>query len=236
MLYVDIDRIERAQTRLFSYNRPNLFSFRDRDHGDRSGAPLRAWVEGALREVDVELNGGEIRLLTFPRMLGYVFNPLSIFLGFNSAGALKGVIYEVNNTFGETHAYVFAVNDNALTHRHSAAKRFHVSPFKDVHGEYHFEIAAPEEMLSVTIDNVCDGKLEHRATLSGKRVTMTDWRLLRVLFELPFMTLGVIAAIHWQAIKIWAAGIRYRPKPSPPEARFTVGQPTRVVSSSTKVS
>lgn len=236
MLYLDVDRVADAQTRLFSHNRPNIFSFRDNDHGDGSGAPLRAWAESALREAGVDLNGGEIRLLTFPRMLGYVFNPLSIFFGFNRAGALKGVIYEVRNTFGEKHSYVFAVNDNALPHRHAAPKRFHVSPFMDVHGEYRFAIAPPEELLSLTIDNVAGGALEHRATLAGKRVALSDWRLLRVLFGLPFMTLGVSAAIHWQAVKIWAAGIGYRAKPAAPEAPLTIGGGVNTVLSSTKIS
>jgi DUF1365 family protein len=215
-LFVDIDRVAAAQTRLFSYNRTNLFSFMDKDHGDRSGAPLRAWCERTFARAGVDLDGGEIRLLALPRVLGFVFNPLSVFFGYDRAGALVGIIYEVNNTFGETHSYAFAVDDRQGQQRHVAQKRFHVSPFFDVRGRYEFVLPAPGETLALTIENWTGETLEHRASLTGARAPLDDRRLLRAFFALPFMTIGVVAAIHWQALKIWAAGIAYRPKPKAP--------------------
>src|SRR5262249_55068057 len=158
-----------AQTRLFSYNRFNLFSFVDKDHGDRSGAPLRAWCEGAFATAGVDLGGGEIRLLALPRMLGFVFNPLSIFFGYDRAGAMRGIIYEVNNTFGETHSYAFAIEARQTQKRHAAQKRFHVSPFFDMQGRYEFILPAPGETLKLTIENWAGETLEHRASLTGRR-------------------------------------------------------------------
>jgi uncharacterized protein len=220
-LLLDIDRVGEVQTRLFSYNRANLFSFHDRDHGDRSGAPLRPWAERMFHEAGVEVTGA-IRLLAFPRILGFVFNPLSIFFGFDKADQLQGVIYEVNNTFGETHSYVFGVDEAEGLHRHEAAKRFHVSPFLDVHGAYKFSVSCPGDRFSLVVDNVAGGGIEHRATLIARKVALTDGRLLRVFLTLPLMTIGVVAAIHWQALKIWLAGIAYRPKPAPPALPLTI--------------
>jgi uncharacterized protein len=221
-LYLDVDHIADAARGilLLSHNRFNLFSFRDKDHGDRSGAGLRPWAEAAFASAGLDMEGGAIRLLCFPRILGYAFKPLSVFFGFGPDGALRGIIYEVNNTFGETHSYVAPANAGARL-RHVAAKAFHVSPFLDVRGDYHFLVGAPEEAMSLTVRNVVDGESEHIATLTGKRVAVTDWRLLAVFASLPFMTLKVIAAIHWQALFIWARGARYRPKPPPPAQAFS---------------
>jgi hypothetical protein len=233
-LYLDIDRIADAQTRLFSYNRPNLFSFFDRDHGDRSGAGLRLWCERTFAEAGVLLEGGPIRLLTFPRMFGHVFNPLSIFFGFDGVGALKGVIYEVNNTFGETHSYAFAISEAHPLMGHDAAKRFHVSPFLDVEGCYRFALQPPGERVGLSVENWAGDALTHRATLAGRRAPLTDAALLRVLAALPFMTLGVVAAIHWQALRIWRAGVGYRPKPSPPAERVSFAGPAQPLSHTPK--
>lgn len=229
-LFIDVDRAAEARTRLFSYNRFNLFSFMDKDHGDRSGAPLRAWCEQTFAKAGVDPRGGEIRLLALPRVLGFVFNPLSVFFGYDRAGALRGIIYEVNNTFGETHSYVFAVDQELSI----AEKRFHVSPFLDVRGHYEFQLPAPDETLALTIENWTDDTLEHRATLMGRRAPLTDRRLLQAFFALPFMTLGVVAAIHWQALKIWLSRVAYRPKPEPPIDPFSAyplaGEPERPIS------
>lgn len=220
-LFLDVDRIEAtaANLRFLSHNRRGLFAFYDRDHGDRSGASLRAWAEGALTSAGVDLEGGEIRLLTFPRVLGYVFNPISVFFGYGPEGALRGVVYEVNNTFGETHAYAAAIDGNA---DHTAKKRLHVSPFMDVEGRYVFRVRAPDESFALAIENVVAGRRVHLATLTGKRVALTDAALLAAFLRLPLMTLQVTAGIHWQALQLWLRGARYRRKPAPPRAAVSI--------------
>jgi DUF1365 family protein len=223
-LFLDIDRIAEASAgaRLFSYNRPNLFSFYDRDHGDGSGAPLRDWATNAFQEARVDLEGGKIMLLALPRMLGFVFNPISVFFGYGPDGALRGVLYEVRNTFGETHVYAAPANDGAS--RQDAKKAFHVSPFFAVRGKYAFSLLTPDERLLLTVQNIVDGQVEHSASLAGVRVPLSDGRLLATFLGLPLMTAGVVAAIHWQALRLWLRGARYHKKPPPPAQPLTQGR------------
>jgi len=219
-LLLDVDRVAETARglRLLTYNRPGLFAFYDRDHGDRTGAPLRAWAEAALAGAGVDLGGGAIRLLTFPRVLGYVFNPLSIFFGYDPDGRLRGVVYEVNNTFGETHAYAAAIEDG----EHTAKKQLHVSPFLDVTGRYVFRIRPPDERFALAIENVVAGRRVHLATLTGARVALTDRALLAAFARLPLMTAQVTAGIHFQALQLWLRGVRYRNKPAPPRAAVSI--------------
>lgn len=220
-LFLDIDHVDAASaaSRLLSYNRPNLFSFYDRDHGDYSGEPLRAWAESVFREGGIEIGGGRIMLLALPRVLGFVFNPLSVFFGYDPDGRLRGVLYAVRNTFGEAHVYVAPARDGGSSQ--TASKAFYVSPFLAVHGDYSFALHAPGDRLSLTVKNIVEGRVEHLASLTGVRTSITDWRLLAVFFGLPLMTLGVVAAIHWQALKLWVAGARYRRKPPAPDAALS---------------
>ncbi len=225
-LYLDVDRIADAAKalRLFAYNRPGVFSFYDKDHGDRTGAPLRVWAERMFREAGVELGGGRIGLLTFPRVLGYVFNPISLFIGHDCEGRARGVIYEVNNTFGETHAYVAPLQDGPVN-AHAARKNLHVSPFFDVAGQYRFRLKPPEQDFHLAVENEVEGRIAHSATLGGARAALTDGRLLRTLVTYPFMTLQVIAAIHWHALFLWLRGAGYRAKPHAPVEPATIGDP-----------
>jgi DUF1365 family protein len=219
-IFVDIDRVGEAARGLkfFTYNRPGLFSFYDRDHGERSDRPLREWAERTFARAGIQLDGGAIRLLTFPRVLNYVFNPLSVYFGYGPEGELRGVIYEVNNTFGETHAYVAPAISAGGPTRHRAEKLFHVSPFFDVRGCYAFEVVPPGPHFRLSIENIADGERQHLATLAGERRPLRDAALISAFLSLPFMTLGVIAAIHWQALRLWLKGARYRSKPPPPAA------------------
>ncbi|MGE0828329.1 MAG: DUF1365 domain-containing protein [Hyphomonadaceae bacterium] len=223
-LWLDIDTL--AQTlrplRMIRYNRFGLFSFHDADHGDRSGAPLRPWAESMFARAGISLDGGAISLLTFPRILGYVFNPISVFVGYGPNGAPRGVIYEVNNTFGETHAYVAALAGEA-PFAHAAKKMLHVSPFYDVRGDYRFAFSPPEEAFALRVENVVAGQCEHVAIAAGAHARLTDAALLRAFFTVPLMTLGVAAAIHWQALGLWLRGARYRRKPAPPKSPATTG-------------
>lgn len=225
-ILIDVDAPEAAARGLWAFkvNGWGLFSYYDRDHGARTGARLRDWAEGLWREAGVDLAGGPIRLLTFPRMLGFVFNPISVFFGYGPDGRLRGVIYEVNNTFGETHAYVAAA-DGTEVESHRAPKRFHVSPFKDVVGDYRFRLGAPGERFYLFVENQIDAKPAHIASLLGKRRAATNGWFLGVFFRLPLMTMQVVAGIHWEALWIWLRGAGYRDKPKPPSQPATRAAP-----------
>lgn len=230
-ILIDIDRVDEVarDCRFLGHNRFNLFSFHDRDHGDRSGAPLRAWAEARFADAGVALDGGRIELLCFPRVLGYVFNPLSVFFGYGPGGDLRGVVYEVNNTFGETHAYVARLDANAAPH--TTRKRFHVSPFIGVEGDYRFTLQAPTDTFKLGIENLVGGKRTHFATIAARRATLNDAWILRTFARLPFATLQVIFGIHWQALKLWMRGATYHSKPAPPVDRATVAEATPATSS-----
>lgn len=216
-LLLDVDRLPETVSGLnwLKHNRFGPLAFYDRDHGDRSGAPLRGWVEKLLTQAGVDFDGGPIRLLTFPRVLGFVFNPISVFFAYRPHGELAGVIYEVNNTFGETHSYVARASNTAIEH-HSAKKLFHVSPFFDVSGRYAFTLRAPHESLTLVIDKFKDDVRDHVATLKARRLPLVDKNLAGAFFAIPFLTIKVVAAIHFEALKLLIKGATYHHKPTPP--------------------
>ncbi len=221
-LLVDLDRLVELdrRLRLFSYNRFNLLSFHDRDHGPRDGTDLREWVERALTRHGISLAGGPIYLHCFPRLFGYVFNPLSIYFCYHADGRLAAILYEVKNTFGGQHGYVLGVDGAVATAgpiRHDCRKVFYVSPFIAMDARYRFRLMPPEEHLSVLIrESVAEGEVlvaSHR----GRREALDDRRLLAAVVRHPLMTLKVIAAIHWQALLLWRKGARFLRRPAPPE-------------------
>lgn len=223
LIDLDIDRLEEAAavSRLFKLEKPGFFSFRAQDHGPRKkGAGLREWADNLFMESGIEMDGGPIRLVTFPRHLFYKFAPLSLWYGYGPDGDLRGVIYEVHNTFGEQHCYVAAVD--AARAEHEAAKTFHVSPFMDLTGSYRFKLHAPEETLRAIIENWKDGRRTHMASIAARRQAMTTVALLRLATMQPFSSMGVSVGIHWQALKVWLRGARYRRKPVPPGRQATI--------------
>lgn len=217
-LLLDIDRIDADVRRLrfFSHNRLNLAAFHDADHGD-GRTPLRAWAERLLADRGIDLAGGRIRLLTLPRVLGFVFNPVSFWFCQHADGSLRAIIAEVNNTFGERHFYLLASAGRPLPYRQAMDKEkcFHVSPFMDLRGRYRFVVAAPGERLAIAIREYQDQRPQLLATLIGERRPLTDAALLGQLLRMPLMTFKVVAAIHWQALKIWLSGARFHRKPPP---------------------
>lgn len=214
---VDIDRLDAlaARLRLFSYNGFNLLSLRDRDHGDGRG--LRAWAENTIRNQGIELDGGRIRLLAFPRVLGWAFNPISLWYCEHRDGSLRAVIAEVNNTFGEKHSYVLA--SGGAPHSYEQAiekdKVFHVSPFLGRVGRYRFTLSAPEARVRVAIHETLEGRGILDATLAGERRPLTDAAILGQVLRMPWMTLKVVAGIHWEALKLWLRGAKFHRKPEP---------------------
>ncbi|MDX1442145.1 MAG: DUF1365 domain-containing protein [Gammaproteobacteria bacterium] len=225
-LLVDIDRLGELATRmrLFSVGGFNLFSFHPKDHGPADGGDLRHWAVTLLARKGIGLDGGKIELLCFPRVLGFVFNPLSLWFCHHRDGSLRAVIYEVRNTFGEKHHYLVAEPDGSALREgtvYSVKKQFHVSPFIGMGMEYRFTIAAPGQQMRVLIDEYEEGERMLVATLSGHRVPLTDMQLLRAFFAVPLMTIKVVAMIHWQALKLWLRGARFHRKPEPPAHEVT---------------
>jgi DUF1365 family protein len=227
----ELDELSKLQSglRLFSHNRRNLFSLWDRDHGDGSGTPLRAQAERLLAEAGIEA-GGPIRLLCMPRTMGYCFNPLSIYYCHAADGRLAALIYQVHNTFGERHSYVIPARNERAETRQNCSKRFYVSPFLEMDMRYDFRINAPDERIVVGICASAAGAPVLNAVLTGERRALTDRALLRLAATMPAITLKVIAAIHWEALKLWIKGLRLQPRPVAPPRLATSGAPAITVS------
>ena len=221
---VDLDELAEIskRLRLFSHNRRNLFSLQDTDHGDGTATPLREQVELQLEEAGTNLVGGPIRLLCMPRTLGYCFNPLSIYFCYHEDGTLAALVYEVHNTFGERHSYVMPVkNESGALHQH-CQKTFYVSPFMDMNMRYDFRVTGPGQRIGVGIRASSSAMPVMNAVLTGARRDLTDRNLLNVFLAIPFVTLKVIAAIHWEALRLWLKGLRLRQRPAPPKRTSTI--------------
>ncbi len=227
MMLFDLDELAEMDRRLglFWYNRWGLLSFHDRDHGDRSGVELRPWVENKLRAAGVAPDGGPIRLLCMPRVLGHAFNPLSIYFCEGRDGGLRAIIYEVANTFGERHAYVLpacGVAAGELVDQ-TCDKRFYVSPFMPMDLRYHFRIQPPtdETTTAITVSDA-DGPML-TASFHGDRVEITDGAILRQWLSHPLLSLKVLSGIHWEAIFIWFKGAKFHANPRRSKARAGAG-------------
>ena len=220
-LLLDLDELDRLDRRLrwFSVDRFNLFSFHGKDRGDGTGRDLKGQVERAMRAAGVEPDGGAIRLLTMPRILGWAFNPLSTYFCHGRDGRLTAILWEVDNTFHQRHAYMIPVDrpgpDGEIVQH--CAKAFYVSPFMDMDLRYEFRVRPPGETLSIRIDSFdAEGKVlgaRHVAV----REPLTDGALLGAFFAIPFLTLRVVGGIHWEALKIWLKRVRLQPRPAAPE-------------------
>jgi len=192
----------------FSYNKFNLMSFYDKDHGPRDGSSLIDWVKINLKSVGVNDSEIKIKILCYPRILGYVFNPLSIFFVYDLKSKLISILYEVKNTFGEQHTYVFKVDENSKILKNNCEKKFYVSPFMDLDSEYYFKILNPDKSLSVIIDQRDkDGKLLF-ASQDGVRSNLNSKNLIFAYLKHPLMTFKIISAIHFEALRLWLKGIK----------------------------
>ena len=209
---------------LFSINRWNLFSFHFQDHGARDGSHPEIWIRGLLAKEGLSEVDGEIWLQAFPRMLGYVFNPVTFWLCHDKGGALRVVLCEVNNTFGEHHHYLLAHPDRRPildSDTMKVLKAFHVSPFCDVAGEYRFKFNVDEAATLIRIDyDDPEGKLLLTA-ISGKGSEYGAAALMRAFVQYPWMTLGVVLRIHLQALRLWMKGVPWSGKPLPPAQELT---------------
>jgi len=188
---------------------PPFMSFRESDHADGK-TPLRQWATVLLEEAGIAFDGGQITLLCYPRLFGYVFNPLTVYFCYRRSGELVGILYEVHNTHGERHTYVMPT-DNQRVVRHAAKKEFFVSPFMPMDCTYRFRIIPPGGRVGVSIvENDAEGLLL-TASFTGRRQELTSGALWRLLLSHPLMTLKVTAGIHWEALKLLAKGVRMVP-------------------------
>lgn len=212
-LLIDLDELPQLnQLRWFGHNRKARFSFRDADHG--AGLPLRDWATQKLQAAGLP-EPGRIRLLCYPRILGYVFNPLSVWFCDGAAGEPLATIYEVHNTFGERHTYVLPVD----APQQSAEKAFHVSPFIGMDARYQFKIHRPDGRVRIAINETEAGEPLLYAAFTGDRRELTDANLRRLFFTHPLMTLKVTAGIHWEALQLFLKGVRYIPHPGHVKAK-----------------
>ena len=219
--------LKAQQSWLLGIERASLVSFYAKDHGARDGTDLMNWLRDHLSAAQVDFELGAVWLQCFPRVLGYVFNPVSFWFVHDKSGCLRALLAEVNNTFGQRHQYLLvapdrkAITDDSLL---ECAKVFHVSPFCAVTGVYRFSqrnsatharmaidyFEAPEDMQAL----LC-------TALVVKLSTFTTGKLFKALLSMPMMTLGVMWRIHWQAFKLWRLGAKYHPIPALPSKELT---------------
>ena len=208
-LLIDLNELEEINKyiKFFSYNKFNIISFYDKDHGDRDGSSIKLWVKKNLRSIGIMTEDISIKLLCYPRIFGYVFNPLSTYFIYNKHSELISIFYEVKNTFGEQHTYIFKAQDEK-TVQNKCKKKFYVSPFIEMDCEYHFKTLNPREQLSVVINqNDKDGKLLF-ASQDGISKDFNNKNLILSYLTHPLMTFKIIGAIHYEAFKLWAKRIK----------------------------
>lgn len=214
----NLDDLPGLGLRLFGFNRPALFSFHEKDHGARDGSPLRPWVEKIAAEAGLDVAGGKIFIQCLPRILGYVFNPLSIYFIHDRDDRLVAVLYEVKNTFGDQHAYFIPVTrvENGYIQQ-KTVKKLHVSPFFPVSGGYRFRVRVPDEAYRVTIRYL--ETLDSEALIAvqtGKKTGLNDRNLIGLFFRYPLLNLKIIGGIHFEAIRLFLKKARFHRRPSPP--------------------
>lgn len=224
------EQIRRHNSWLFGFNARRPVSFMNQDHGYRDGNDLMVWLADMLDAVGVRHPGGAVWLQTFPRMLGYVFNPVSFWYLHDSQGELRVIVAEVNNTFGQHHQYVLTAPEGdpirsgqVLT----CQKVFHVSPFCPVTGHYRFERVLAGGVDRMTIDYFDDDAWAEPLIRTGIAVTPQPFRasaLLKAFARMPFMTFGVMLRIHWHALKLWRNGATFHRLPQLPTNEVTSNQ------------
>ncbi len=219
-LRLQLTALESAPNALFSLNRFNLMSFHFADHGARDGTHPLVWIRALLWREGLHAADGEVWLQCFPRVLGYVFNPVSFWFCHGSDGSLRAVLAEVSNTFGEHHAYLLARpdggpigDDEAL----EARKAFHVSPFFPTEGSYAFRFSERDGRSLARIDYRDGAGPLLLTSISGRPRPLGAGTVLLAATTHPLMTLLVVARIHWQALRLWAKRVPFFTKPSPPQ-------------------
>lgn len=207
-MLVDLDQLDSLdkQLRFFSFNRFNLVSLVSRDFGARDGSSIAAFIRAKAAEEGVT-DIARIRMLAYPRLLGFAFNPITVYFCEDAAGVVRFMAYEVSNTFGEYHFYQAGVTPVAGEIRHQAKKVLYVSPFNTLEGSYRFSVRPPTDsvFLGITLSDADGGLLT--AYFEGEERPLTDATLLKLLLAYPFMTAKIVAGIHWEALLLWLKGV-----------------------------
>ncbi|EJM96500.1 DUF1365 domain-containing protein [Herbaspirillum sp. YR522] len=216
---IDLARMHQARNAWFGMDCRRLISIRSCDYGARDGGDLQQWVRARLAEAGIEA-GGPIVLQTFPRLFGFVFNPISLFLCHDRDGGLRAVLAEVNSTFGQTWHYLLSAPGNAVIDAHTplaSAKMMHVSPFCEVRGHYRFRLRQRGERAMVGVDYHDDEQVQPllRTAISGRLQPLTAATAAAALCAQPLMTIGIVARIHWQALLLWRKRVPWFSKPRP---------------------
>ena len=210
-LFIDLSELYHLDKtiKIFSYNKFNLVSFHEKDHGERDGSSLADWVKKKLNENKIDTKDIKIRLLCYPSIFGYVFNPLSVFYIYDVGEKLICILYEVKNTFDEQHTYIFKLDSEKNLHQHNCSKKFHVSPFIEMNCKYFFRLLKPGEKISVIIDQYQTNEKLLYASQDGLRVDFTSKELVKSYLRHHLMTFKIIIAIHFEAFKLWMKGIKF---------------------------
>ncbi|WP_373992014.1 DUF1365 domain-containing protein [Duganella sp. BuS-21] len=219
---LNLARLDACNSRWFGVDRWRPLAIRRRDYGPRDGSSLELWMRALLREHGITADG-EIWLQTFPRVAGYVFNPVNFWQCHAADGRLAAVLAEVNNTFGETHRYLLRIDDGMSV---AAVKQMHVSPFCAVQGHYRFRFRLGGASHSIGIDYHDDDGLLLRTAVSGHPAPMTDRAIFGALCRYPLLGIGIVARIHWQALRLWLKRVPFFSKPAAPSIHTTVHQET----------
>ncbi|MGD1934530.1 MAG: DUF1365 domain-containing protein [Candidatus Phaeomarinobacter sp.] len=233
-MLVDIDRLEDVghTSRVFSLDRFNLFSFFRRDHGPRDGSSLRDHINQLMADAGLPLPE-RVKLLCYPRILGYVFNPLSVYYCYDADGRMLALVYQVHNTFGDVHSYVAPVTDaeqkGRVVHQ-SRDKNLHVSPFVGMSARYHFALDDPKDTIGIRIRETDEDGPFLLATFDGTARSFSTRSLLTAFVRYPLMTLKIMGAIHFEALRLWLKGVPFFSSPlrSPAPSSFE-GPPTGVL-------
>ena len=209
-LLIDLDEIIQLDSKIsiFSHNRFNIFSFYDEDHGERDGSNLKKWVLANIKKFNIQGKINKIKILCYPRIFGYVFNPLSILYCYED-DKLKAIFYEVKNTFNEQHTYIFKIKNNEEIIQ-KCKKKFYVSPFMDMETYYNFKLLNPKDKLSIFIKQTDGEETVLTATQTGEKREFSFNQLLINFFKYPLMTIKIISSIHYEAFFLWKKGAVYR--------------------------
>ena len=209
-LLVDLDEVESLDKNIsiFSLNKFNIFSFYTKDHGERNGNSIKKWVLKTIKKFNISNNITKVKLLCYPRIFGYVFNPLSIFYCYENNN-LRAIFYEVKNTFNEQHTYIFKIKNNEHIEQ-KCKKKFYVSPFIDMETYYNFRLLNPKEKLSIFIRQTDEKETILTASQTGDRKEFSFKQLIVNFFKYPLMTIKIMGSIHYEALLLWKKGAIYK--------------------------
>lgn len=236
-LDLDLDEVPRLQQRLwpFGHNAFNLYTFRDKDHLDLGLPTLRDNLTSWLKKQHITLpDKSRIRLITLPRVLGYIFNPVSFYVISDRTGKPLHVVVEVCNTFRELKPWLIAAPERPGFFRIRAPKHFYVSPFSSLTTEFEFRIQVPDEKLSIHINDFAGGECTLTSWMHGERRPLTNARLLFYAVRFPFLTLQVILKIHWQAFLLWLKGVPFFQKTANPQLQRDLHRPHHSLQKATR--